>query len=207
MDDYERVKITNRDEWRQWLVENHSSRSQSIWLVTHKKHCGPTLYVPYSDIVEEALCFGWIDSVPRKLDNDRTMVLVSPRRKGSVWSKCNKDRVSSLIRKRLMAPSGLATVKAAKQDGSWAFLDDVEAMIVPPDLETQFRRFPRAKTAFEESTTDSAKKQILQNLKLAKQASTRARRIQKAIDDLLSGSKSPPKAKMSPTKRISLESL
>jgi uncharacterized protein YdeI (YjbR/CyaY-like superfamily) len=116
-DSYERVEIASRAAWRRWLSKNHA-RSESIWLVTFKKHTGAR-HVPYGDVVEVALCFGWIDSVPRKLDEDRSMVLLSPRKPGSPWSKLNKERVERLIAAGLMTAMGLAKVESAKADGSW----------------------------------------------------------------------------------------
>ncbi|GIK54598.1 MAG: hypothetical protein BroJett015_02610 [Chloroflexota bacterium] len=102
--------------------------------MTFKKHCGPK-HVSYNDIVEEALCFGWIDSVAGKLDEDRTMLRFTPRKPGSGWSKPNKERVEHLIAARLMTSAGLEKIEAAKQDGSWDSLDAIERLEIPPDLE------------------------------------------------------------------------
>jgi len=95
--------------------------------------------VPYDGIFEEALCFGWVDSLPRKLDADRTMLLLSPRKPGSAWSAANKARVARLTIANNMAPPGLAAVETARADGSWVFLDDVERPEVPADLAAAFR--------------------------------------------------------------------
>ena len=133
MDKDERVQIESRNEWRAWLEKNYG-RIDGVWLVTFKKHCGDR-YVPYDVIVEEALCFGWIDSVVRKLDEDRRMLWLSPRKSGSGWSKLNKERVERMIAAGLMTPPGLENIEAAKRDGSWHALDAIEALEIPPDLE------------------------------------------------------------------------
>jgi uncharacterized protein YdeI (YjbR/CyaY-like superfamily) len=178
MDKLERVQVTSRQEWRDWLTLHHTQK-ESIWLVTFKKHTG-SRHLPYADMVEEALCFGWIDSSIRKLDEDRTMHLLSPRRPRSVWSALNKDRVLKLQRQGLMTAAGQAVLDGALQNGSWSFLDDVEAMVIPPDLERALQGASKAKRNFE-AFSDSVKKQTLQYIKSAKQASTRAKRIQKTV--------------------------
>lgn len=180
MDKYERVQVTSRQEWRDWLTQHHTQK-ESIWLVTFKKHTGNNRHLPYSDMVEEALCFGWIDSSIRKVDDDRTMHLVSPRRRRSVWSSLNKDRVQKLQRQGLMTAAGQAVIDRALQDASWSFLDDVEAMVIPPDLDRALQANVKAKRHFE-AFSDAVKKQTLQFIKSAKQASTRAKRIQKTVD-------------------------
>jgi len=121
--------------------------------------------------VEEALCYGWIDNVGGKVDGERTMLLFSPRRKGSVWSKLNKDRVEKSIAQGLMRKPGLDKIEAAKADGSWAALDDVDAMIVPADLAEALRANPAGQAAWN-ARTDSRKKQALQWLASAKRPET-----------------------------------
>ncbi|MGD1855712.1 MAG: YdeI family protein [Leptolyngbyaceae cyanobacterium] len=179
MKQFEHVEVTSREQWRTWLANNHT-QTDSIWLVTYKKHTG-SRYLPYDAIVEEALCFGWIDSLPRRLDQDRTMLLISPRRPKSPWSKLNKDRITRLLEQGLITSAGQAKIDRAKADGSWIFLDDVEALIIPDDLaaalEANFQA-DRYFTAF----SPSAKKGILQWIKSAKQADTRQRRITKTVE-------------------------
>ena len=176
MDDYQRVEVTSRAQWRGWLAENHQ-QSVSIWLVTYKKHAGAT-YLSYDAVVEEALCFGWIDSVPRKLDADRTMLLLSPRRAKSPWSKLNKERVAKMAAAGQMTAAGDAKIEQAKADGSWTFLDDVEALVIPPDLAAALAANGRAKELFE-AFSPSSKRGILQWIKTAKRAETRQKRIEK----------------------------
>lgn len=174
-DNSERVQVESRGEWRAWLTQNYTRRD-GIWLVTFKKHCGDR-YVSYDDIVEEALCFGWIDSLGRKLDEERTMLWISPRKPGSNWSKLNKDRVEKLIAAGLMTPAGLEKIEAAQQDGTWTALDEVEAQVIPADLESALARYNLARQNFE-AFPRSVKRGILEWIGNAKQPQTRAKRIE-----------------------------
>lgn len=178
MKEFEKVTVESRQAWRKWLQEHHH-QNESIWLVTYKKVAG-ALYLPYDEIVEEALCFGWIDSLPRRLDERRTMLLLSPRKLKSVWSKLNKQRVEQLIQQDLMTPAGLEKVEEAKADGSWIFLDDVEALVIPEDLALMLANDNRAKQHFE-AFSPSVKKGILQWIKMAKRPQTRQQRIEKTV--------------------------
>lgn len=172
-DDRARVEIDSRETWRRWLKKYHG-QSESIWLVVWKK--GDARHVPYGDIVEEALCFGWVDSLPRKLDAERSMLLVSPRRTGSAWSKLNKQRAERMIAAGLMTPAGLARIAEAKKDGLWSKLDSVEALEIPADLAAAFDAHrPAAK--YWEAFPRSVKRGILEWIAQAKRPETRARRI------------------------------
>ena len=186
LDYYEQVEVTSRSDWRSWLA-THYQQSESIWLVTYKKHTG-SRYLPYDAIVEEALCFGWIDSLPRRLDDERTMLLLSPRKPKSVWSKLNKERVAKLTEQNLMMPPGLEKVRRARADESWTFLDDVEALIIPEDLVDALSQNSAAKETFEKFS-DSSKKGILQWLKMAKRQETRQRRLEKIVSRAAIGEK------------------
>ncbi len=136
-----RVEPASRAEWRAWLAENHAA-STGVWLVYPKKASG--LPGPsYEEAVEEALCFGWIDSRVRPLDGRRRLQWFSPRRPGSIWSAPNKARVARLLAAGRMAPAGLAKVEAAKADGSWEILDKVETLELPEDLAAALARRPR----------------------------------------------------------------
>lgn len=126
-----RVAVRSQAELRAWLAANHA-QAESIWLVTWKK-CHAA-HVTYGAIVDEVLCFGWVDSRPRRLDDARTMVLLSPRRAGSAWSGVNKARVERLLAAGPMAPAGLAAIERAKADGSWTRLDGASALTEPPEL-------------------------------------------------------------------------
>jgi len=163
-----------RQEWRHWLEEHHDKK-QSIWLVYCKKGSNlPT--ITWSEAVDEALCFGWIDSTARSIDNEKYMRFFSRRKPNSIWSKINKEKVERLIEQGLMTRAGLAVVETAKQNGSWIILDDVEALKVPRDLATAFKAYPGSKEFFL-SLSRSVRKSILQWLVLAKQPATRQKRI------------------------------
>ncbi|NBA89163.1 hypothetical protein GVN16_25520 [Emticicia sp. CRIBPO] len=164
----------NRDEWRKWLAENHSSK-QSVWLIHHKKKTGVPS-VAWSDAVDEALCFGWIDSTRRSLENDMFMQFFSKRKAKSVWSKINKDKIERLTEEGLMTQAGLAVIEAAKADGSWTTLDEAEKLVIPADLTAAFQTRPGSEDFFL-SLSKSSRKAILQWLLLAKQQETRQRRI------------------------------
>ncbi|HUM70854.1 MAG TPA: YdeI/OmpD-associated family protein, partial [Chloroflexota bacterium] len=161
----QQVQMESRREWRQWLAQNYT-RQDGIWLITFKKHTGDK-YVSYDDIVEEALCFGWIDSQAQKLDVDRSMLWMSPRKSGSGWSKINKERVEKLTAVGLITPAGLAVIEAAKQDGSWYALDAVERLEIPPDLETALAAYPAARQHFD-AFPRSVKRSILEWISNAK---------------------------------------
>nr|AQQ74585.1 hypothetical protein [uncultured bacterium] len=173
--DFPRVEIASRAEWRQWLLENHET-SGSIWLVTWKKASGGP-YVHYNDVVEEALCFGWVDGQGRGLDAERTMLLLSRRKKGSGWSKPNKERVARLREAGLMMPAGEAAIAEAIANGSWTLLDDVEQTIIPDDLAVALLQFPRADANFR-AFPPSVQRAILQWIVQAKRPETRTKRIE-----------------------------
>lgn len=173
-----KVEVRTRSALRTWLLNNHL-QTQGVWLVTYKKNSEH--YLPYSDIVKECLCFGWIDSLPRKLDENRTMLYLSPRRKGSNWSKVNKEYVAQLQQEGLLHPAGLEKIEEAKQDGSWSFLDDVEALILPEDLQLALAQ-NKAAYDYWEAFPPSAKKGILEWIKNAKKPETRAKRIRDTVD-------------------------
>ena len=179
MEQFEQVEVTSRGQWRSWLEANHT-QPDSIWLITYKKHTG-SRYLPYDAIVEEALCFGWIDSLPRKLDRDRTLLLLSPRRPKSPWSKLNKERVAKMTSQGLMTAAGLEKIEQAKVDGSWVFLDDVEALIIPDDLAAALAQAPQAAKYFD-AFSPSSKKGILQWIKSARRDATRQKRIAKTVE-------------------------
>ena len=130
-DRYPDVEITSGAQWRAWLVEHHAT-STGIWLVTYKQP--DRRHVTYDAIVDEALCFGWVDSRPRSVDQLRSKRLLTPRKPGSARSKVNQDRTARLQQAGLLVPVGAAAVRAAKRDGSWSKLAAVESLIEPDDL-------------------------------------------------------------------------
>ncbi len=177
---YEDVEVTDRATWRAWLAANHAG-SPGVWLVTYKKSgATPHLHFPYDDAVEEALCFGWIDSRGNKLDADRTKLLFTPRKPRSPWSAPNKRRVEALLARGLMTPAGLAKIGAARRDGSWEALDAVEALEVPPDLRDALAANPAADANFA-AFAPSVKKPLLYWVTSARRPETRATRVARVV--------------------------
>ena len=169
------VQCETRDEWRAWRAENRD-RDEGVWLVTFKK-ASSMPSVGYDASVEEALCYGWIDSRTNSLDDERSMLWFAPRRKGSNWSKSNKDRVERLTKAGLMTAPGIAKVEAAKIDGTWNALDAVENLEIPPDSEIAFAEHPGSAQNFE-AFPRWVKRAILEWILTAKREATRARRIE-----------------------------
>ncbi|MDN3688347.1 YdeI/OmpD-associated family protein [Cyclobacterium jeungdonense] len=169
----------DRKEWREWLRDNHDKK-QSIWLVYYKARSKiPT--VSYSDAVDEALCFGWIDSKTKPLDEKRFMQFFSRRKEKSVWSKVNKEKIDRLTQEGLMTKAGFEIIEKAKQNGSWTILDDAEALLIPKDLDEEFQNRPNAKHYFL-GLSRSDKRNILQWLVLAKRPETRKKRIEEMVE-------------------------
>ncbi|MFZ4657353.1 MAG: YdeI/OmpD-associated family protein [Caldilineaceae bacterium] len=164
----------SRAEWRAWLAENHT-RTAGVWLVSYKKATGKPRF-DYEEAVEEALCFGWIDSKGNKLDEERSLLWFAPRKGGTGWSKPNKERVEKLIAAGQMTPAGLAKVEAAKADGTWTALDSIEALEIPPDLAAALGDHPPAADHFA-AFPRSVKRGILEWISTAKTATTRTKRI------------------------------
>jgi uncharacterized protein YdeI (YjbR/CyaY-like superfamily) len=179
---------SSRSGWRRWLTSN-SERKDGLWIVYRKK-TGSLDGPVYDDLVEEALCFGWIDSRLRRVDDERVMQWFSPRRSGGLWSAVNKARIARLTASGRMTERGQAAIDEAKADGSWSQLDDVDALIVPRDLRTALQSVPDAETAFD-ALSNSAKKQHLWWIHSAKRPTTRAKRIEETIRSLSSEDGSP----------------
>jgi len=164
-----------RADWRTWLAENHT-RTEGIWLVSYKKATGKSRFA-YDEAVEEALCFGWIDSKGNKLDEERSMLWFAPRKARTGWSKPNKERVEKLIATGQMAAAGLSKIEAAKADSSWRALDAVEALEIPPDLGQALANYPTAADYFD-AFPRSVKRGILEWITNAKTLATRSKRIE-----------------------------
>ncbi len=161
----ETISPKNRHEWREWLQENHDKK-QSVWLIYYKKKSNiPT--VTYSEAVDEALCFGWIDSKAKPLDEEKFMQFFSRRKAKSVWSRINKEKIERLINEGLMTAAGYHIIEIAKQNGSWTILDEAETLTIPKDLDEAFQKRPNAKNYFS-GLSRSDKRNILQWLVLAK---------------------------------------
>jgi uncharacterized protein YdeI (YjbR/CyaY-like superfamily) len=184
MDEAERLHFTTASQWRDWLAEHHP-RSRGVWLVSHKPRTGkPT--IDYEDAVCEALCFGWIDSTYRSLDEERGMLWWSPRRKGSLWARTNKVRVERLEAEGRMTDAGRAAIEAARADGSWTILEPVEALIVPDDLKAAFDARPAARERWE-ALAPTARRAYLLWVATAKREATRSKRVEETADRVAAG--------------------
>lgn len=188
--EHEWVEVNDRAEWRRWL-EAHHEQTESIWLVAHKKHV-PERYLAFDDMVQEALCFGWIDSQVITIDADRTRRRLSPRRPNSIWSAVNKRHVEHLEATGQMTDAGRHVIERAKADGSWTFLDDIEAGIIPDDLRDALAEDPAAEALFL-AMSHSRRKHFLYWVKSAKRAPTRAERIVHTLRCMHAGLKEPQK--------------
>lgn len=165
---------TSQTEWRKWLKKNHNSK-QSVWLVCYKKKSNkPT--IAWSDAVDEALCFGWIDSKRKPVDDEKFIQFFSKRKSNGTWSKVNKEKIKQLIDNGLMTKAGFEIIETAKQNGSWTILDDVEELKMPKDLAKEFKNKKDSHDFFL-SLSKSVRKAILQWLVLAKRPETRQKRI------------------------------
>jgi len=164
----------DRATWRGWLAANHT-RPTGVWVVMDRRGADPAT-VPYVEAVEEALCFGWIDSKVVKLDSERTLQWFSPRRSRGTWARSNKERIERLTAAGQMTPAGLAVIEQAKRDGTWTLLDDVEDLVVPDDLAAAFDAAPPARANWD-AFSRSARRAILVWIVQAVRPETRAARV------------------------------
>lgn len=161
--------------WRAWLTENHAT-AQSVWLIIYKKESGvPSVYYP--EAVDEALCFGWVDSKPNKRDAESYYQYFSVRNPKSNWSRVNKNKIARLLEAGRVAPAGLAMIEQAQQSGTWDALNEVEDLIVPDDLAEAFARHAGSGDNFA-AFPPSTRRGILEWIFNAKRAPTRAKRIE-----------------------------
>jgi uncharacterized protein YdeI (YjbR/CyaY-like superfamily) len=175
MDGAEVVEVRDRAAWRRWLSRHHA-RDRGVWLTVHKRaSTGGTL--SYEDAVREGLCFGWIDSTARSVDDERYRLWFAPRKPRSGWSAVNKRRIEDLVADGSMAAPGLAAIDAAKADGSWGALDRSEALEAPDDLLAAFDRHAGSRAHWD-GFPPSARKQLLQWIYAAKRDETRAKRVE-----------------------------
>ncbi len=173
-------------EWRKWLAENHQSK-QSIWLIYYRASTKiPSL--SWSEAVDEALCFGWIDSTKKTIDDERYMQYFSRRKPSSTWSKVNKDKVAHLTQSNLMAKAGFDVIETAKQNGNWSLMDDVEKLIVPEDLKSALDANGSA-MEFYQRQSKSIKKILLHWVVVAKRPETRKKRIAEIVESAAEGLK------------------
>jgi uncharacterized protein YdeI (YjbR/CyaY-like superfamily) len=169
----------SRTDWRKWLEKNHQLK-QSVWLVFFKLST-KIASLSWSEAVDESLCFGWIDSTKKTIDEERYMQYFSRRKPNSTWSKINKEKVAKLIQNNLMTKAGFDSIETAKKNGSWKILDDVEKLIIPNDLKKELESKPNSKEYFL-SLSKSKRKQILAWIVLAKRTKTRENRIKEVVE-------------------------
>jgi uncharacterized protein YdeI (YjbR/CyaY-like superfamily) len=174
-----RLHVTSRKTWRHWLSENHLEEKE-IWLVYYKKHTGKAR-VPYNDAVEEALCFGWIDSIVKTIDDERYMQKFTPRKEKSNWSDSNKKRVKKLIGTGEMTRAGLDKIEIAKANGTWDKpITATQSFEMPIELQSALGTNERAKDFFE-SLSPSCRRQYISWIASAKRQETRQRRVREAM--------------------------
>ena len=178
---YEQVEFETAVELRSWLEAHHDSVA-GIWAVTYKRAAGER-HLSYEALVREALCFGWIDGQARRVDELRSSILLTPRRRGSGWSRPNKLRIAELEAAGLIRPAGLAAIAAAQENGSWTLLDAVEALTEPDDLRGPLDADPAARTYWD-GMPRSAKRAALEWIVLAKRPETRSNRIAAVVSSV-----------------------
>ena len=169
------IEVKSRQDLRNWLERNYSD-GQTHWLINYKKHTDH--YVSYGEIVSELLCWGWVDSVSGKVDEDRSKLRISPRNPKSAWSAVNKAKVDEARAQGLMTPAGEALIDIAKSNGMWEFLDDVERLEVPADLSATLGDLIEVWNAYPRSV----KRGTLEWIKTAKRTETRQKRIVDVVD-------------------------
>ena len=171
----------SRAAWRGWLAAHHESE-RGVWLCSWRSsHGGPVC--PYADAVEEAICFGWIDSTVNILDDDRGLQMMTPRKPRSTWTRLNRARVAALEEQGRMTDAGRRVIEVAKANGWWTILDPVEDLVVPDDLAAALDVDPALRAAWERMSP-SARKQYLLTLVTAAGADTRARRVATIVRSL-----------------------
>ena len=174
-ENFDKVEISSQEELRSWLIKNYA-QNESVWLVTYKKN-EPDKYVSRWDVLDELICFGWIDGIRRKLDDKRTMQLIS-QRKVEHWAKTYKERAAKLMNEGKMHESGFKAIEISKSNGLWNLMDDVDNLIVPDDLFEELSKLDGAIDYFN-SINNSSKRFVLRWIKLAKTEKTRNNRINK----------------------------
>lgn len=186
-ENFEQIVVENQAALREWLLEHHQQEA-SVWLVTYKKS-EKEKYVSREEVLDELLCFGWIDGIRRKRDEKTSMQLIAPR-KAQHWAKSYKERAAKLMEEGKMHAAGQASIDRGKASGLWHFMDDVDALILPEDLKSALKALPPAATFFD-SINPSSKRFVLRWIKLAKTEKTRKNRILKIAQLAAKGEKLP----------------
>jgi len=185
MDQLERISFKNRDEWRKWLKDYHSI-AKGIWLIYYKKHTGKPS-VKYNDAVEEALCYGWIDSIVKRIDYERYMQKFTPRNDSSTWSEVNKKRVEKMIAQGKMTKYGLKKIEIAEQSGKWDEVVESQLEHILSDNLLYVLKSDKAAFTEYKKLPPSHKKMYTSWIMTAKKEETKVRRIKKMITMLKKG--------------------
>ena len=187
-EDAERVEPATVEEWSAWLAAHHGDRA-GVWLVDARSAARRT--VDYNTAVVEALRYGWIDSVQRVVDEERSMQWFAPRREKSGWARSNKLRIERLEREGRLEPAGRAAVEAARENGAWSMFDEVDSLTVPEDLAAAFAEHPNAREQWD-GFPPSARRAILAWIVLAKRPATREKRVRETAEKAARGLRSRP---------------
>ncbi|WP_085519045.1 YdeI/OmpD-associated family protein [Marivirga sericea] len=179
MKDAEDYCPCDKNDWRKWLKLNHKKK-EGVWLIFNKKKYS-NYNLSWSESVDEALCFGWIDSTKRAIDSTKYKQYFSKRKETSNWSKINKDKVKILIDRGLMEKEGYRSIEIAKKNGSWTILDEVEALVIPESLKIEFANY-KGSMEFFDSLSKSVKKELLYWVISAKRQETRQKRILEIVE-------------------------
>lgn len=178
LEERQTIVINSCEDWRSWLEKHHQS-VQSVWIICNTKKSGLPA-VSWSDLVDVALCFGWIDSTRKSIDANSFKQLFSKRKHHGTWSKINKEKVQKLIDANLMHEAGFESIRIAKLNGAWTILDSVEELIIPVDLHQAFKQHADSEAYFS-NLSKSLRKMMLQWIALAKRPETRQRRITEIV--------------------------
>ena len=179
MNKTETLYFKNRNEWRKWLKKNHNIKKK-IWLIYYKKHTKKPCIL-YDDAVEEAICFGWIDSIIKSIDNEKYMQKFTPRNKNSKWSDLNKDRVKKMIRENKMTKAGFIKLEGINLDSREKKI--VKKLVIPNDLKKELKNKINAWLNFS-NLAQSYKRQYIDWLNSAKKDETRQKRIKEITEKL-----------------------
>jgi len=182
-DRFEHVEVRSEQQLHDWLLAHHT-RTEAVWLVTWKKAV-PDRYVTHEAVLDALVAFGWIDGIRRRIDGERTRQLISPRRT-QPWAKSYKDRAGRLVATGRMHPAGLATVTRAQETGAWDAMNDVDALVVPPDLADALAARPSAADQFDAFPV-STRRNILRWIASARTQPTRTQRITRTASDAQQG--------------------
>lgn len=180
MENLEEFHPENRRAWRKWLELNHD-KTNAVWLIFYKKK-SPNYNLSWSHAVDEALCFGWIDSTKKTINEEQYKQYFSKRKAKSNWSKVNKKKIETLTEQGLMQEAGYKSIEIAKENGSWTILDEVEALVIPEDLTAEFANYKGAAIYFD-SLSKSTKKILLHWVMSAKRKETRQKRIKEIAEN------------------------